>query len=299
MIRKPNYILMDDHGKEFQEKSMHSINLTVNDGDIHQFVAGHIPSHWHKRLEIFLLLEGKVSVSTGDNTCKLHAGDGCFINTEVLHSFTADTASPCLYRSFVFSADIVGGAPGSIFDTTYVRPLLENGASFLKFQKENGDTIYFEQFQRAFTACVSEEYGYEFSVRNALSNIMLYIASKSATVTKRSIPSVQEARLKKMLLWIDGHFDENIRVSDIAGAASICTRECQRIFQQYLHYSPVEYLRRKRIFNAAKLLSDTDRPVTEVALGCGFSNPGYFSRQFRELMGSTPGQYRSDARENL
>lgn len=197
MIRKPNYILMDDHGKEFQEKSMHSINLTVNDGDIHQFVAGHIPSHWHKRLEIFLLLEGKVSVSTGDNTCKLHAGDGCFINTEVLHSFTADTASPCLYRSFVFSADIVGGAPGSIFDTTYVRPLLENGASFLKFQKENGDTIYFEQFQRAFTACVSEEYGYEFSVRNALSNIMLYIASKSATVTKRSIPSVQEARLKK------------------------------------------------------------------------------------------------------
>lgn len=85
-------------------------------------------------------------------------------------------------------------------------------------------------------------------------------------------------------------------ITDIADAAGICTRECQRIFRQYLHYSPIGYIRRKRIFNAAQLLSDTDRPVTDIALDCGFSNTSYFSKQFRELMGSTPGEYRASAK---
>lgn len=43
MIRKPNFILVDNCGKEVQEKDAHLLDLSVNDGDIHQFAAGHIP----------------------------------------------------------------------------------------------------------------------------------------------------------------------------------------------------------------------------------------------------------------
>ena len=46
-------ITVDNYGKELQEKEPLLLDLTVNDGDIHQFAAGYIPSHWHKELEIF------------------------------------------------------------------------------------------------------------------------------------------------------------------------------------------------------------------------------------------------------
>lgn len=297
MIRKPDFILVDDVGKELQEKDAHLLDLTVNDGDIHQFAAGHIPPHWHKDLEAFVLLQGTVKICIGDTVYQLCKGDGCFINSEVLHSFTADTSGPCRYRSFVFNPDIIGGTPGSVFDTVYVRPLLENGAAFLKFQRENGDNVFFEQFEQAFIACSSEEYGYEFQLRNALSNVLLYAKSKSTSAVKRPIPPIQETRLKEMLLWIDRHIEAGITVSEIAGTVNICTRECQRIFHQYLFYSPMEYVRRKRIYNAARLLSDTDMPVTDISLSCGFSSPSYFSKQFRELMKSTPSEYRAIARK--
>lgn len=298
MIRTPDTIFTDTHGKEFQEKE-HLFALTVNDGDIHQFAAGHISSHWHKELEIFLLLEGCVRAGIADRICRLNAGEGCFINTEVIHSFTAETARACRYRSFVFSSDIIAGTPGSIFDTAYVRPVLENGIPYYQFQKENGDDYYFEQFEHAFTACTAEPYGYEFQVRNALSNILLYVKSKNPGTGERRIPPVQEARLKEMLLWIDRHLDSHITVSEIAASANICTRECQRIFHHYLHYSPMEYLQRKRIFYAARLLSDTARPVTDIALQCGFSNPGYFSMQFRRLMDAAPSEYRAAVRKSF
>lgn len=47
---------------------------------------------------------------------------------------------------------------------------------------------------------------------------------------------------------------------------------------------------------AAEQLSSTGRPITDIALNCGFSNPSYFSRQFKEFMGSTPGEYRAIAK---
>ncbi len=296
MIRNRNSLVIDERGKELPEEGLLLFDLSANDGDIHQFAAGHIPSHWHKELEIFLLLEGSIRLGAGDRIYQLQAGEECFINTEVIHSFTAAVPSPCTYRSFVFDPDIVGGVPGSIFDTAYVRPLLESGVPFLKFQPETEDKCYWEQFQRAFSACLEEKDGYEFQVRDALSRILLYVRAKSQAVPARTAPSARETRLKEMLLWIDGRLAENISVSDIAGAANICPRECQRIFQQYLHNSPIEYVRRKRLFAAAKQLSSTDRPITDIALGCGFSNPSYFSRQFKEFMGSTPGAYRAIAK---
>lgn len=299
MIRKPNFIHIDKNGKELQDNPLHLLNLTANDGDIHQFAAGHIPSHWHKQLEIFILLEGSVHIGIGGSIYTLEAGDGCFINSETIHSFTAGVPAPCRFQSFVFSPDIVGGMPGSIFDASYVRPLLENGVPFLKFQKGNDDdVVYFEQFRHAFTACTSELYGYEFQVRNALSSILLYVKLKGTDVPSRPIPSIQETRLKKMLSWIDGHFENTVTVADIASAANICTRECQRIFNQYLHYSPIEYIRQKRIYHAARLLSGTDLPITEIAFVCGFSNPSYFSKQFRSLMDTTPSEYRATAMES-
>lgn len=298
MIKSNSYILVDNQGKEMQDKNIQLFDLTVNDGDIHQFAAGHIPSHWHREFEVFILLEGDIQIGIGDCTYRLKAGDGCFINTEVIHSFTAEVPSPCRYRSFVFSPEIVGGTPGSIFDTAYVRPLMENGVSFLKFQEQNGDSRYFKEFGRAFAACVGEEIGYEFQVRDALSNILLYVRTKNAAAVPRAIPSIQEARLKEMLLYIENNFDHQITVLEVANAANVCTRECQRIFNQYLHYNPIEYIRRKRIFNAARMLADSDGPVTEIALSCGFSDPSYFSRQFREIMDSTPSEYRTAVKEN-
>lgn len=297
MIKSNSYILVDNQGKEMQDKNIQLFDLTVNEGDIHQFAAGHIPSHWHREFEVFILLEGDIQIGIGDCTYRLKAGDGCFINTEVIHSFTAEVSSPCRYRSFVFSPEIVGGTPGSIFDTAYVRPLMESGVSFLKFQEQNGDSRYFKEFGRAFAACVGEENGYEFQVRDALSNILLYVKTKNTAAVPRAIPSIQEARLKEMLLYIEDNLENQITVSSVANAANVCTRECQRIFNQYLHYSPIEYIRRKRIFSAARMLADSNRPVTEIALSCGFSDPSYFSRQFRKIMDSTPSEYRTGVKE--
>lgn len=291
MIKTSNYIITDSQGRELSEYRSALFNFYANEGNINNYAAGYIPSHWHKELEIFALLEGQVHINIENCTYELTAGEGCFINSGIIHSFLAAVPSVCHFRSFVFGAEIVGGIPGSTFDTNYVRPLIESGVPFLKFTTES-DTVYFEEFNKAFHVCQTEDYGYEFVIRNALSNIILYTKSLSIHGQPRTLNSVQEVRLKTMLSWIDDNLGNEITVSKIAASANICPRECQRIFRQYLHYSPSEYILKKRIFNAAELLANTDKSITDIALYCGFSSPSYFSKRFREYLGSTPSEYR-------
>lgn len=293
MIKSPRYVVTDNHGQEILDDNSFAFDLYAYNGDIRQQPPGYIPSHWHRELEIFILLEGVVNVDIGMETYQLHAGEGCFINTSVLHAFKSDKPATCHFRSFVFGSELVSGMPGSIFDTAYVRPLIENGVPFLTFEKA-ADPVFFQEFDHAYAACNKEDYGYEIDVRDALSRILLYVKSKSADTAAPAISEVQENRLKDMLLWIDSHLNNTVTVSGVAGAANICTRECQRIFNQYLHYSPIEYLLRKRIFHAAGLISETDLPLTDIALNCGFSSPSYFTKQFHRLMGCTPSSYRKN-----
>lgn len=292
LIKSRYSMIRDSQGKEIPEKGLELFDLIVNDGDIHPYAGGLIPPHWHRELELFLVTDGMIDVGIGENVYRLSPGDGCFINSSVLHSFTPATDPPCHYHSFVFDASIVGGAPGSIFDTMYVRPLLESGPPYLEFHQPE-DAAFFSWFQEAFHACEQENIGYEFQIRHAFSNIFLYIRSQSSLHPARVLSSMQEERVKQMLAWIDNHLTHEITLDSLAASANICTRECQRLFQRYLHYTPTEYIRRKRIFFAAEKIASSDLPVTEIALSCGFSSPSYFSKQFKALFGSSPSDYRS------
>ena len=292
MIRTRSYVPLSQNQEELTEKGLELFDCAANEDDIHQYVSGQVPAHWHRELEVFYLLSGEVRISAGDQAYDLHSGEGCFINTGVLHSYTALTAGPCRFRSFVFDAAILAGAPGSVFDTRYVRPFLAEGAAFAHFPAE--DSAYAAAFNAAFSACASEAFGYEFTVRGALSQILL-LAQAKATASVPAAP--QEERMKAMLAWIDAHLESEIRMEDLAREAHVCPRVCQRLFQRYLHCRPIEYCMQKRVMAAAWMLSTTDEPVTNIAVKYAFSSPSHFSRQFRLATGCTPSEYREKSHQ--
>lgn len=295
MIQSLNHLSVDPSGRELAENGNHLFDLVANDGDVWQYANGYIPSHWHSEWEIFLLVSGRVALGIGQDTYLFEEGDACFINSGVLHSCTAKVSTPCHYRSFVFSSDIIGGAPGSIFDTNYVRPILENGAPFL-FCKAPLPASFTRPFYQTFSACQEEQNGYEFVVRAALSELMYYVQSHLSISTHSKNTSLKEQRLKEMMTYIKMNLSETITLSSVAASANICERECQRIFRDYLHFSPMEYLARARVDLAANMLATTPFTITEIADHCGFLSPSYFSKQFKRYRGETPLSFRKHHR---
>ena len=83
--------------------------------------------------------------------------------------------------------------------------------------------------------------------------------------------------------------DETVRIAEIAQAAGVHPLHLARVFQRYRGCTPGDYLRRRRVERAEVLLRETARPLTDIALHCGFADQSHFARMFKQQTGRTPG----------
>ncbi|MCC7409401.1 MAG: helix-turn-helix domain-containing protein [Phycisphaeraceae bacterium] len=70
-----------------------------------------------------------------------------------------------------------------------------------------------------------------------------------------------------------------------------------RVVRRCTGGTATELVNRMRLEYAARQLRMTDRPIVEIALGCGFENLGYFYKRFRGQYEVTPRKYRVRAQE--
>jgi len=110
---------------------------------------------------------------------------------------------------------------------------------------------------------------------------------------KPSDESIDLLRLGDAIAHIETCFAEKITLDDLAQKANLSKRHFQRIFMECLGRSPIDHLLHVRIQKAAELLRHSNRTITEIAFDCGFSDSNYFTRQFRQIMNQSPGQYRN------
>ncbi|MEK3916763.1 AraC family transcriptional regulator [Paenibacillus sp. FSL H7-0331] len=97
---------------------------------------------------------------------------------------------------------------------------------------------------------------------------------------------------RKAVGYMDQYYAESIQLSEVAAFAGLSKHHLCRMFPKYYGFTPIHYLRRKRIQESLKLLRDTGLPAQEIALRTGFDNLGYFGKVFRALMGMTPTEFR-------
>lgn len=290
-------VATDQDGREITDRGTPLFPIAIYQENIHEYVGSEISPHWHQEMEFFLLIEGAVRVSLMNEVYDLHPGDACFINSNVLHSMACLITAPCYYRSIVFDPMIIAGAHGSVYDVHYVRPYRHQGAPLCFIDKDtSGYSSIIKNFQQAFNACQDQPLAYEFQVRDALSQLLLHFREELPKGKNLQTQSQQELRMKQMLSWIEAHFHETIHVSQVAKAANIGVRECQRYFANLLQLTPLQYILRQRVTAAAKLLTSTDLPITEIAFSCGFKSPSYFTKQFKTVTGRSPRTYRNQLR---
>jgi len=91
---------------------------------------------------------------------------------------------------------------------------------------------------------------------------------------------------------MDRHYAEPLDVPALARVALLSPSHFTRRFRAVFGETPHQYLYRRRIERAQRLLRTTDLPVTEIGHGVGYASLGTFTRTFRRLTGETPTAFR-------
>ena len=138
-----------------------------------------------------------------------------------------------------------------------------------------------------------QEIGCEIKIREALSRIWLQLFDLlSEQIQTASSYNKNDERIKIIVIYIYEHYAEKISISDLAGAAYLSERACFRLFRNYLHTTPTDYIRSCRLQEACRLLANSQESIADIGYACGLGDSSYFSRIFKECMNCTPVQYR-------
>lgn len=81
-------------------------------------------------------------------------------------------------------------------------------------------------------------------------------------------------------------------VASLARVAGLSPSHFRRLFRQAYGEAPIKLLIRERVRSACGPLESGGQSITEIAHLCGFEDGNYFSRQFKQVMGTSPQQYR-------
>jgi DNA-binding LacI/PurR family transcriptional regulator/AraC-like DNA-binding protein/signal transduction histidine kinase len=107
------------------------------------------------------------------------------------------------------------------------------------------------------------------------------------------LPSYTGILVKRAQSYIVEHANGPIARWKMAEAVNTSEDYLTRIFKRELGMSPWEYLNRFRIEQSVCLLKETQLPLSEIAIRCGFQDQAYFCRVFKKLKGTTPTTVRS------
>ena len=94
--------------------------------------------------------------------------------------------------------------------------------------------------------------------------------------------------LNKAIEYIENNLDKEISNDEAARIACCSTYYFQRMFTYVTGISLAEYIRRRRMSQAAFELQRTEQKVIDIALKYGYSSPTSFNRAFQNVHGMTP-----------
>jgi AraC-like DNA-binding protein len=106
------------------------------------------------------------------------------------------------------------------------------------------------------------------------------------------LTALRDPRIGQSLALMHDRPGDNWTVEHLARSVAMSRPAFARQFKSAVGESPLAYLSKVRLARAARLLRDTDQPISTVANDVGYTSEFAFSRAFTREHGSPPGRYR-------
>lgn len=99
-------------------------------------------------------------------------------------------------------------------------------------------------------------------------------------------------RIQQAIDYIEDHLHDDIELQHVASQACMSLSSFYRLFFSITGYRVKEYIRVRRISEAARMLIETNRRILDIALDYTFESHEAFTRTFKQITGQTPQVYR-------
>ncbi len=120
-------------------------------------------------------------------------------------------------------------------------------------------------------------------------NVVLGVNNETKTLDEKFIEDVYS--------YIDNNMDKTFSLDDMAVSLGISKVHLNRKIKALTSLTPAKLVQKHKFIKSKLLIEKGETSVTEIAYSCGFSDPIYFSKCFKQEFGMTPTEYMKNVKE--
>jgi two-component system response regulator YesN len=129
-----------------------------------------------------------------------------------------------------------------------------------------------------------------------LAEYLMGLSEEYKKLVNQANKSYANKIIKKSKKYIDENYASTMRLREVADAVNLSRHYFSRLFKMEAGCAFSEYVTRKRLSAAKKLLVDPSLTVAQISERVGFSDASYFSRTFKKHEAISPTEYRERVR---
>ena len=244
---------------------------------ISRFKQPWLLAHWHDQMELIRLRQGEMTVGC-ENVVILNPGDIYIIPPKTPH-YVVCCDEDAIYDVVMF--DVREYYNGTEICRNWLEPMFDGRAKFRLciHQQEVSDC-----FDRLVDPAREDSFAKIPAMYSLLDMLFRYALVEIGSDVKGRHSIIRATEYMKENL------SEKLTTRQLAKQFGYSQEHFCRLFKEVTQCTPMQYLRIFRLERAMRLLNEKKYTVSEISEICGFSDPNYFTRCFRDFFGTAPTQ---------
>ncbi len=284
---------------EFQLKSLSQV-LTVNKiANIHFFEFEEnfsTKDDYHPFFELVFVKKGKLYISSEDYAGTLHKGEMILHRPNELHSLTCPTNSFPITIIIGFECNTDSLNSLSLAPTLLTLSQIKALAEIIKI----GRTIFAPPYNTPIYNMKKKKsvpFGNEQLLKIYLETFLIeLVKGKSAQKLSAKAPAPAPTKMNDIIAYLEENYLQKILIDELVFMFNSNRSKLCREFKEATGTTVLEYINRKKIEHAKRLLLETNASITQIAEQMHFDTIHYFTFFFKKQTGLTPKEFQRSRR---
>ena len=274
------------------------ISTGLKSSFIHKYLelpAFDSPYHFHPAYELTWICRGKGIRYVGRTAQAFIDGDLVFLGANLPHCWINQGQEDQVSAHVIqFEENFLGKEFFTIPEMALVKKLFEKAKSGLSVEGSSKNQIQ-EKILRLAKSNPTERISLLLEVLTILS-VSEQVLPLDVVSSKLTHDLPETSRFNQVMSFLIENFKNDIQLEQIADIAHLSPTSFCRYFKSMMQKTFTEVVLEFKIQHACQQLSNTELPISQIALDSGFDDLPYFNRKFKRMTGTNPMAYRKESK---
>lgn len=243
-------------------------------------------AHWHMEVELVYVVKGHIYVGVNNNRQLLREGDMVICSSGDIHYYEgSDLTSKTLV--LIFKPELVGLSPNCSETLHFSSPFIT---------KEEADSRGLSVIKNILYSIMDEKEKrlpyLDLLIKARITEIcgLLLRYQHTYNLKSKAIPNLKS--MQNILSYIEDNYTNDISLEEVSQHFNVNLYNLSKKINAVTGTNFKAYINSMKVLKAEEMILNTTKPLTEIALECGFNSIRTFNRVYKQIKGCVPSSVR-------